>query len=307
LIKITIVTALTFFMVTSVEAQKPPLKNQNKSPAPKVLEESNSAPAELPPAPFAPRYFDQSESTITYLSNDPQKVYAWIEAQVSSVPGKPDQFSTTEERQQYEAALTEKMKAIQPIPIIGSCQKKYDADRQAFEVKVLLSSIKDYSLTSPNPEALNLRRVTLARANLQQDKYTAQNAYGANTEVSRTISDEYVIAFPAGTYNEPASVLVSGNSATSIRLPYRYVFNYLLLSAKMPPAEARENDKQITCMYVISLEQPYIFKFKERETPTREIPFDTTTNGSAIFGRLDQISVINKTTGQVYEQASRSR
>lgn len=305
-----ITAALVLFAIDIASAQTAPKKNQQKPAQAKVVEVATQAPAELPqapPPPFSPVFFNSSESILSYLPNDPQKVYAWIESQVSSVPGKPDQYSNAEERQKYEATLAEKMKAIQPIPIIGNCQKKYDADRQSFEVKALLSSIKDYSLKSPNPEALRLRRLTLAQANLQRDTYSAQNAYGANIEVSREISDNYVFAYPAGTSYEPTSALVQGNSSSSVRLPYRYLFNFMVLSAKMPPSEARENDKHIACMYVISLEQPYTFKFNERESPTRDMPFDITTNGFAIFGRLDQISVVNKSTGQIYDQAIRPK
>lgn len=291
------------------KAQTPANKNQPKPSATKPIQSTPPPLAEpsLPPSPFSPIYFTPSESPVTYLANDPQKIYAWIDAQASSIPGKPDQYTTTEDRQKYEVALTERMKTIQPIPIVGACQKKYDPDRQSFEVKVLLSSIKDYSLKSPNPEALNLRRLTLAQANVQRDTYTAQNAYGATTEISRTISDDYVLAFPAGASNEPTSVLTSGNTLSSTRLPYRYSFNFLSLSAKLPPAEARDTDKQIVCMYIFSLESPYTFKFREREAPTRDLPYEQTSNGFALFGRLDQVAVINKVSGQIYDQAVRSK
>jgi hypothetical protein len=301
LVAMTAVLALS--MVVSAGAQTPPKKIQPKPSTAKPIEVVTPPP----PPPFAPTYFNPSESPLAYLANEPQKVYVWVEAQASTIPGKPDQYTTTEERQKYEVALTERMKAIQPIPIFGSCQKKYDPDRQSFEVKVLLSSIKDYSLKSPNPEALNLRRLTLVQANVQRDTYSAQNAYGASTEVSRTISDDYVLAFPPGASNEPASVLVPGNTASTIRLPYRYSFNFLLLSAKLPPADARESEKQIACLYIFSLEQPYIFKFKERETPTRDLPFERTANGFALYGRLDQVAVINKVSGQIYDQAARTK
>lgn len=120
-------------------------------------------------------------------------------------------------------------------------------------------------------------------------------------------SDDYVLAFPAGPTYEPTSALVPGNTTTSVRLPYRYTFNFLSLTAKLPPAEARESEKQIACMYVFSLESPYTFKFKERDTPTRDMPFERTANGYALFGRLDQVAVINRETGVIFDQAARSK
>lgn len=247
-------------------------------------------------------------SPSAYRANEPRKLWAWVESKLATVPGKPDQFSTPDERQKYDAAVADAMRGIGPVAVLGPCQKKYDIDRQAFEVKVFLSSIKDYSLKSPNPEALRLRRVTLGRSNSKTDTYTAQNAYGATSEVSRTVSDDYVLTFPAGEAYEPTSILVPGTSAAMAgRTPYWYTFNYLMLNAKLAPAEARESEKQITCLYVFSLEAPYVFKFKERETPTRDMPFDQTTNGYALFGRLDRVAVVNRETGVVYDQSSRSK
>ena len=267
--------------------------------------EPSSVKQETPvsPPPFAPVFFEPSVSFTSYLPNNPKKVFEWVEAQISAVSGKPDQYSTSEERRKYESALTERMKPIGAIPFIGECQKKYDADRQTFEVKTPLFSIKDMSLKAPNPEALNLRRLSISRENVKQDSYTAQNAYGAGIEVSRTSSDDYVLAFPAGSTSEPSSILVQG-STSAVNL-YRYTFHFLTFTVKMPPAEAREKDKQIACMYVFSLDAPYTFKFKERETPTRSLPFETINNGFALFGKLDQVAVINKVSGDLYEQSAR--
>lgn len=120
-----IVAALTIAVATCAYAQTPAKKSQPKSSATKPIEYSPPPLAEQkappPPPPFSPIYFNPSESVVAYLANEPQKVYAWIEAQSSNIPGKPDQYTTTEERQKYEVTLAEKMRAIQPIPIIGAC------------------------------------------------------------------------------------------------------------------------------------------------------------------------------------------
>jgi hypothetical protein len=195
------------------------------------------------------------------------------------------------------------MSAIGQLPVPSVCAKKYDGDAQAFEIKALLGNIKDIMLKNPNPEALKLRRMTMARANQTRDTYKAQNAYGASVEVSKTTSDDYAFSFSAG--SEPPGVIVAGNTASSYATPYRYTFNFLVLSVKMPPAEARDTDKQIACLSVVSLEPPYAFKFTERETPTRDMPFETNVNGFSMFGKLDKFIVFNKTTGVVYAQAAR--
>lgn len=306
---------LTSFQAAFAQTQPKkasPMGQATKLPTALAPQAASAAtpPEPAPPLPqlsFSPVFFRPTESVLAYSLNEPQKVYAWLETQIADVPGKPDQFSTSEERRRYEVALTDKMKAVGPIVFFGACQKKYDSDRQSFEVKVLLASFKDSLLKTPNPEALSLRRLTVAQANVQRDTYSAQNTYGAATEVSRTSSDDYVLAFPAGPAYEPTSVIVPGNSTTTVRLPYRNTFNYLTLSVNLPPTEAREADRQITCMYVFSLEPPYMFKFKERDIPTRDLPFDRTSNGYAFFGRLDQVAVVHKQSGVVYDQAARTK
>lgn len=246
-------------------------KKTKSEPTPEPIPPQPVAPP--PPPPFIPVSYKEGAPLTDYLPNEPQKVYEWLHGQMASVPGKPDQYSSSEERQKYEAAVKERMSAIGQLPIPSNCVKKYDGDAQAFEVRTLLNGIKDYMLKSPNPEALKLRKMTMARANLTRDTYKAQNAYGASVDVSRTTSDDYTFSFPAG--SEPPGVIVAGNTTpTSFAIPYRYTFNFLVLSVKMPPAVARDTDKQITCLSVVALDPPYVFKFSERETPTREVaPF----------------------------------
>lgn len=278
-------------------------KSQQKATTPTTSAEQ---PKPEPPSPFAPVFWKEDISPTEFLRNDPPKVFEWLEAQIKAVHGKTDQFSTQEERQQYEAALAEKMKNIGPLAFVSNCQKKYDADRQVFEIKAPAFAIKDIMLKEPNPEALKLRKLLVGRTNVKKDTYTGQNAYGATTEIIRDVSDDYVIAYPSGAYSEPSSIVTSGNSMTSVSLPYRYNFVYYSTSLSMPPAEAREKDKEISCVAVVSIEPPYIFRFKERDTPTRVLPFDRTSNGFAFYGKFDHLWIVNKATGEVYSKHSRT-
>ncbi len=278
-------------------------KSQQKATTPTTSAEQ---PKPEPPPPFAPVFWKEDISPTEFLRNDPPKVFEWLEAQIKAVHGKTDQFSTQEERQQYEAALAEKMKNIGPLAFVSNCQKKYDADRQVFEIKAPAFAIKDIMLKEPNPEALKLRKLMVGRTNVKKDTYTGQNAYGATTEIIRDVSDDYVIAYPSGAYSEPSSIVTSGNSMTSVSLPYRYNFVYYSTSLSMPPAEAREKDKEISCVAVVSIEPPYIFRFKERDTPTRDLPFDRTSNGFAFYGKFDHLWIVNKATGEVYSKHSRT-
>ena len=201
--------------------------------------------APIVPPPFYPIFFAQDSSHLKYLGNEPKLVYEWVQAKIDSVPGKPDQFSSTEDKQKYQTNVTEQMNAIGLIPILGKCQMKYDGDRQAFEVKDTLFSLKGSLERSLDPESLNLRNLILANHNIKQDSYTASNAYGATMEVSRRVSDQYSMVFPFST-NTLSDITTLGSSA-SVNI-YRYSFYFLALEAKMPPDVARQNEKNIACI-----------------------------------------------------------
>ena len=259
-----------------------------------------------PPPTFAPIFWREDTSPGEFLRNDPPKVFEWLEAQVKAVPGKTDDFSSQEERQLYEAALAEKMKSIGSFAFVSKCLKKYVADRQVFEIKSPAFGINDLMLDKPNPEALKLRKLIIGRTNVEKDTYTGQNAFGATTKIIREVSDIYVIAYPSGEYFEPISLVTPGSSVISVSLPYRYNFVYYTTSLSVAREEARDAEKDISCVAVVSIDPPYVFRFKERDTPTRESPFDRTTNGFAFYGKLDHLLTVNMATGVVYSKHSRA-
>lgn len=145
----------------------------------------------------------------------------------------------------------------------------------------------------------------MARANQTQDTYKAQNGYGASVEVSKTTHDEYAFSFPAG--QEPPGAIVLGGKPSSLtgRYAYIYTFSHLILPVKMDPVLARDSHKQIACLSVVTLMAPYVFKFTERSTPTRDLPFERLVNGYSMLGRLEKFIVFNKISGEIYAQASR--
>lgn len=273
------------------------------SPAPVgELKEAGPATPPLPP-PFSPVFFKEDIKVLDYLANDPKKVYDWVQEQLTTVPGKPDQFSTSDDRKKYETAVQQRMAGLGAFPVVGNCTKKYNADNQSYEVRRFLSGIDDPSLIAVNAEALRLRRLTALKAVVSTEQYTAQNAYGASIEVAKETSEEYVLSFPVG--NEPRSILVPGSGAMSSSTPYKSLFNYLQMTMNMPASDARDADKQIGCLFVLSLRAPYAFKFNERDTPTRAVPFESVVRGFSLYGNLDRMVVFNKVTGAVYAQADR--
>lgn len=255
---------------------------------------------------FSPVFFQPNLSARKYLQNDPKLVYEWVNSKLAEVPGRPDKFSSTENRQTYERALIEKMNSIASIPIVGSCRAKYDGDKQSFEVATSLHGLKSKPIESLDPEALKLRQVQLGVYNIKKGTYTGSNAYGATTEISKTEQDVYSLVFPARAENEPTAIITRGGS-TSVNI-YRYNFYFMTLPVPMSADLAREQERNIGCLFVISLAAPYSFMFKEIiSSPSRDLPFETIANRFAMYGRLDQYIVINNVSGEVYAKAERAQ
>ncbi len=304
--------------IPALAQSQPPAAKAVKAAAPKqagkVVETPAAAapvqaPAAVPeeaPKAFAPVFFDPAVPVLQYASNDPKKVYDWVVDQMASTPGKPDKFSSPEERSAYDAALAARMGGIGPIPFIGRCLTKYDPALEVYEAKGHAGSIKaSIDGFSMKPEAMNLRRVFLARMNDKVDSYEAGNAYGAVTKVFRKSSDTYAVVLQSGPGNEPSSSIEQGNSPGYGG--YLYSFYYYKQTFKMPRDQARSVDKDIGCLYVASLAAPWVVTYKEQRYPTRSEPFDETESYFGFYGKLDMIAVINKASGEMYSKVERTR
>lgn len=295
-------TALAVFSAAAQQPAKKPAKPVSKAASAAPEAAAKTAPA---PTPFAPVRWQADAPVSAYNPNEPAKVYDWVVAEISAVPGKPDQFSSTEEKRAYETAVADKLKAIGPLAVLHPCAKKYDGDKQEYEVKTGGFSIDDVLLRDPNPEAQRLRKVTIGRGEVVKDTYTGQNAYGANTEISRTVGEMFALTFPTDANNDPSSAWSTTSTGLSGTVPYRLRYGAYLFKVPMPPAEAREQDKNIACLYVFTVTSPGPFKFTERTRPTRDLPFETTFNFKALMGTFDMLAIVNTASGQVYGKATR--
>lgn len=255
--------------------------------------------------PFEPKFFDAAAPLQSYESNDPAKVYAWLKKYIDETPGKPDKFSTKEERKSYEDALSTRLKSVGQIPMMGVCDKKYDGDSQGYDVLARIFPVEDaYGLDAIQAKSLDVKTLRLMTKNMVHESYIGENAYGAKTEISKTTSDAYVIAFPRGKF--PASAYLPGNEQSSTRgSAYETDFGRIKLNFSMPSAEARQKDKDIACLYFASISPPYLFEHRTKSTPTRDKPFESITNYHALYGGLDQMIVFNRSTGEIYDQTAR--
>ncbi|MFD1709067.1 hypothetical protein FVQ98_14630 [Ottowia sp. GY511] len=258
--------------------------------------------APMAPSPFKPAGFVAGTPLPSYLSNDPVKVYGWLSDLIREVPGKPDKFSTTDDRNTYVAAVAQKIQSVGPIAMPGSCRNHYKSDEQKYLVTAIAVSVKDYSAVQTiNAATHDLRVISLQTVNKRTETYTGQNAYGAETQVSKITSDPYSIAIPKTSI---APIYKSGVLSSELRYSsYGKDFGHISVGFPMPSNEARANDSDIQCMYVVTFAAPTLFEYTDRTSPTRDLPFETIQNFHAMYGSLNQFFVFNKTTGQIYAQA----
>lgn len=258
------------------------------------------------PSPdFAPLKFSPAIPVSAYVANEPLKVFAWVAGKIEAVPGKPDQFSTAGERQKYADEVAAQTAGIGQIPLVLPCRPRYQPDRQAFEIKVDLQSVRDGVPELGPAKPSQLRKLLIGTTNMKVDTYVGNNAYGATSQVTRRTADMFYLSFPIDPEHVPSSVLTRTDLGPQAG-QFRYLDDYAFtLSAPMAPPIARENAMHLACLFVFSLEAPYIIRVNERHFPKRDLPDDITINGFALFGRLDQIAVMHKVSGELFDQAAR--
>jgi len=300
-IKITAV-AIALSTTIAVAQQAPKKATVNKTnDATTAPDKKPSQPVEKP---FSPVFYSKNTAITEYKINDAVKIHRWVSNIIESVPGKPDKFSTSEEKKLYEAALRERFQNLGQIPVIGRCAKKYDADQQKYTVGPSVFSIKQYEgIKEVDAVALNIKTLTLLTDNIKHDTYTGQNAYGAETQIKRTTSDIYALAFPIE--KSPSEAMTRGSQYSNTTPKYDLDYRSIKFDVPMSPADARANDENIGCLFVFTIEAPYQLQFSDRERPTRDMPFDLSFSYYAVYGSLDVVAVINKADGKVYGQVER--
>lgn len=292
--------ALSSMIAVAQQAQKKvqPIK---KAEASLEAIKTKASPSEKS---FTPVFYSPSGAISEYEKNDVVKIYKWVISLIDSVPGKPDKFSTSDEKRTYEAALQDRFRGLGQIPVVAKCRKKYDGDLQRYEVSPSAFSIKRHDLVKEiDAPSWNIKTLTLLTDNIKHDTYTGQNAYGAETTIKRSTSDIYVLAFPLA--KSPNEAMVTGSQFTNTTPKYELDWKTIKFSVSMAPNEARTNDENIACLYVFTVEAPYHFRFNDRENPTRDMPFDISLDYYAVYGSLDIVAVINKADGKLYSQAER--
>jgi hypothetical protein len=270
-----------------------PKDNQEKK-----LEESYSSSI------FSPIFYQHDTPAQEYLANSPEKVYQWIEEKMSSIPNKPDQFSSTEERQAYKEKLDQQMLQIELIPFFVDCNITYNASRQFFEISKQILPIDRFDIKDVNPEDLNLRILKLGSRKTKSSTYIAENAYGAAVEVSKSSWNEFNFLFQMNSDNAPTSAINKGSFSRYIN-DYYNSYPSFQMTINMSSTDAREKSKNLACLYVVHLTDPYAIDFQQRIYPKIDSPYDQVRYNYSLYGKIDKFIAVDKTTGHVYGQADR--
>lgn len=226
---------------------------------------------------------------------------------INEQSGKPDQFSTTTEHQEFAARVAASLEPLNPLEMVLPCKTKYTPDLQRFEITKDLPSIRGQAAQLPDIASLNVRTLMIGVLNQKDSRYAASNGYGAEVTVSKSTGDFFYLASSVKGRSLPGSALVQkdlGPAAGQFRLLDEY---RLQLYVTMPPETARTVAQELQCRVTFRLKQPFLLQADEHFWPTRNSPFETIVKGYALFGSVERFAVVNAKTGQVYAEALLAR
>ncbi len=230
-------------------------------------------------------------------------MFEWLQRQIDSVPGKPDASSGPGAKELYDRALSARLSGIGKIALMTRCLTMYDPQKELLVTRATLHPLKESYGTELDPEGLKLRMLTVSVHNMKGENYVAKIADGLPVEIGRATSDHYVVVFP-GASSGLASITSKGVTSTGVD-SYRSNLHYLTMESRMRAKVAQDNAGNYACAFVVSFEAPYTIKFRQTISPTRNSPFEVNSNVFAMYGRLHQMTVFNRLTGQIYDQVPR--
>jgi hypothetical protein len=299
-------------------------QTQKKS-APKKIEARSNTPTPAPVKAFEPVFWTDDAPLQSYEGNDAEAVFKWLGAKIRSVKGMPDQFSTPEQKDAYVAAVAQEMAKVGTIAMPTKCWgKKYDPAKQGYTVSAYLTSAPKELKLPFEPYTENLRVGRVKTVELKKEMVVAQNAYGAKFDVLKINEETYSALYSGKPGQEPSSLIADTNKegqffdklqkATSTnnkglaaiaQMDYQWKSVEYKTNFPLPSDQARAEDEDIQCMYVLSIQAPYILSYDQALPATRDYPTDRLSYNHYMYGKLDRFIVYNKKSGKVYAQANR--
>lgn len=231
----------------------------------------------------------------------PEEVFRWVRQRMAEVAGPLDEFTPSVERAAAMVKVAEAFSGNTRFAFQVPCVKKYDADSQRFNVTLYGMPVTGRTSGGVNPQTMNLRILLMQRNVISKDTYTGTNAFGVTTEVLREVADEFAIGFPLQFDGYPQGV--AQQTTWPQHIPYRLQSVALTQRVDMPGGLARQVHKELACLVVARLTEPWLSTVDEREMPTRDQPYDRTTKMHVIHAHWERWIVFNRATGERYAEA----
>lgn len=279
------------------------------------------APAMSVPA-FEPRLWESGVPLQSYEANKPDLVFKWLGDRIGRVPGVPDKFSPPEQELKWQAAIAASLADMRPIAIAKDCAKQYDPAKQQY--RITITTFAPNKKLRLGPHALDLRTLQLATETRKKEVYIAENGYGAKFEVTKKLEENWSFMYPGLPGHEPTSVfkdpekekkyfaererwLKSPESYAKSMLESGNMFrmSHYELVVPMNSDDARANESNIGCLFVLSLQPPFIRAHDAFLPASSRDPRETTIYGRYFYGDLDRLIIYNKVTGTPYVEAKR--
>lgn len=228
---------------------------------------------------------------LNYYGNDPNLIWWTIEKrQKAAVKGE---FETSED-------FEKKIIKLKRIPVIGKISSeslfafqvgkseiKYFADTSEIKVNIEFRNISETSWCGSNkvikPDYNNAKEMTLT-SKKTISAYTAQNSYGATTEVSRYSYDDYAAVF--NNYNE-------------------FPFGKSII-IKASPDEAKKIKDQVRVLLIANIDEDLICQGSRTHQATMDSPSEFKFLSHYIYVNLKEIWIYNQVSGQIYSKIKKT-
>lgn len=178
--------------------------------------------------------------------------------------------------------LTKLLNSLTAI-VKGCTSSDYNADSQILTINVPIDRESgDFS---------NSFKIS-GPTTISEDTYTARNGFGAEVQVRRSISSMSSFAFD--NYIEFKDFFKETSK-------YK-VNDDLSISLNLSPERAKEAKQNLSILYVTSFSEPFTTFRSDRHEPKFNEPRDTTLLTSSLTGRLEQVWLFNRVTGEIYKK-----
>jgi hypothetical protein len=246
--------------------------------------------------PFGAEMAQWSSVPQDFAGHDFKKIWTTLGVRFKA----KDEFESTEAYQKRIADAAEK-------PIIGTisansplafsyekADASYDADRLILTVTIDLSDV----MVIDDKNIKTQKGIQVAKADVKDlGTYVGSNAFGAERTIKKSQITEYMIVL-----NNPRDYKAYTDRAEKGTLADYLSKGDIKVELNLPPEKAREAKANLTVLFLCSLAKPYAGIDFDHIAPKIDSPIDITTIKEYLAGRIDEIWLFNRATGEIYQK-----